>query len=105
MKVKYPSYPFYDELRARVQNQDFDFNVKEVCDTLNSINDPYINDHMEIIISLVIHHHLKENNGEYSGEFNGLKSRDKFIAINLSQNADQLLVKIICLYFYMNLQK
>lgn len=103
MKVKYPKYPLYDYLKSNIDK--YECNPKEICAIMNSINDPYIDDHMEVIVSLVIHHNLIQNNGEYKGSFDGIKQLPKFTVVNLSQNADQVMVKIICLYVMMNMQK
>ena len=102
MKVNYPVFPLYDKLKNKVVPE---CDIKEVCETLNNISDSYINEHLEIIIALVIHHNLIKKNGNYEGSFDGLKQRPNYSLINLGMNADREIVNIICAYYMENVTK
>lgn len=100
MNIKIPDYPLYDRLRNSTKKNKIP--VKKVVEILNSSN--HILEHLEIITSLAIHHHLTLNKGSYT-DFKDLKQVGKdLVLLNLGPKADQEMVQIICLYFLENYQ-
>lgn len=64
-------YPFYDELVKRMyEHESNDIDVGKMSTTINKItqNSPNHNSHYEMILSLIVHHCLLNNDQPYADE-------------------------------------